>query len=352
MTFKEGKEEYYQGTRKKVLFTTLCVIGVVAAFMISLTIGFYDLTVVECYQIIINHITGNIEDVMGDDIVWNTRLPISLYAIICGATLAVGGAIMQTILRNPLADPYTMGISSGASLGASLSIILGLSLWSGFSDDLSLVTMAFVFSLIPVGVILFFSIVRKTTPSKIILIGIAVMYMFSAITSLLMVTASEESLAEIYAWNIGSLATITWPDVPLPLIVSTLCIIFLYSQSRSINVMMSGENTSRSLGINTRRMTMICMVVISMMTAVVVCFCGTIGFVGLVGPHIARVFVGSETRYLLPASAAFGALFLLVANCIAMVAGTFGLPVGVVSSLIGCPLFIFLLLKMRRKAWK
>lgn len=346
------KDEYYRGTRKKVLFTVLCLIGTVAVFFVSLTVGFYELSVSECFQIMVDHITGDIKDLTGDDIVWGTRLPIAVYAIICGATLAVGGAVMQTILRNPLADPYTMGISSGASLGASLSIILGLSLWSGFSQSMSLVTMAFVFSMIPVGVILFFSMVRKTTPSKIILIGIAVMYMFSAITSLLMVTASEESLSEVYAWNVGSLATITWADVPLPLIASALCILFLYSQSRAINVMMSGENTSKSLGINTRRMTLVCMVVISMMTAVVVSFCGTIGFVGLVAPHIARVFVGSETKYLLPASAAFGALFLLAANSVASVAGTYGLPVGVVSSIIGCPLFIFILIKMRKKAWK
>ncbi len=346
------KDEYYSGTRKKVLFTVLCLIGAVTVFFVSLTVGFYELSVSECFRIMLDHITGDIKDLTGDDIVWGTRLPIAVYAIICGATLAVGGAVMQTILRNPLADPYTMGISSGASLGASLSIILGLSIWSGFSQSMSLVTMAFVFSMVPVGVILFFSMVRKTTPSKIILIGIAVMYMFSAITSLLMVTASEESLSEVYAWNVGSLATITWADVPLPLIVSTICILFLYSQSRAINVMMSGENTSKSLGINTRRMTLVCMVVISMMTAVVVSFCGTIGFVGLVAPHIARVFVGSETKYLLPASAAFGALFLLAANSVASVAGTYGLPVGVVSSIIGCPLFIFILIKMRKKAWK
>lgn len=346
------KDEYYSGVRRKLLFTSLCLVGLVAVFLVSLTIGFYDLTVSECYQILMDHLMGDIKDIRGDDIVWGTRLPIALYAIICGATLAVGGAVMQTILRNPLADPYTMGISSGASLGASLSIILGATLWSGFSQDMSLVTMAFVFSMIPVGVILFFSMVRKTTPSKIILIGIAVMYMFSAVTSLLMVTASEESLSEVYAWNVGSLATIEWADIPLPFVASLLCILFLYSQSRAINVMMSGENTSKSLGINTRRMTLVCMVVISMMTAVVVSFCGTIGFVGLVAPHIARVFVGSETKYLLPASAAFGALFLLAANSVASVAGTYGLPVGVVSSIIGCPLFIFILIKMRKKAWK
>ncbi|MBQ8373096.1 MAG: iron ABC transporter permease [Candidatus Methanomethylophilaceae archaeon] len=346
------KEEYYSRKHRNVLFIILCVAVIAVAFIISLSVGFYNIGFTDCIGAVIDHITGNITDERVDDVIWNTRLPIALFAVICGAALAAGGAVMQTVLRNPLADPYTMGISSGASLGASLSIILGITLIPGLASNIALILMAFVFSLIPVMVILIFTTRRKTTPTKIILIGIAVMYMFSAITSLLMVTASEESLAEVYTWNIGSLATVTWSSLPIPLIATVLGISFLMINNRTINTLIAGNNCAQSLGVNPKRTTLVLMVIISLMTASVVCYSGTIGFIGLVGPHIARIFVGSESRHLIPASAAFGALFLLCANTIARVAGDFGLPVGVICAIIGGPLFIIILVKMRKKVWR
>ncbi len=345
------KSDYYFILRHRSIFIILCLVLAIIVMGLSLTVGFYDVGFFECYQIIWQHITGNIVDVRGDSFVWGIRLPIALYAIICGAVLSIGGAVMQSILRNPLADPYMMGISSGASLGVTLAIIAGVSISASISASASIVLMAFLFSLIPMAVILIFSIKRRTTPTKIILIGVAVSYVFSACTSLLMVTASEESLAEVYAWNVGSLATITWDSIPIPLTVSIIGFLALMAMNRSINVMMSGNKTAHSLGINTKRTTMILMLIVSLMTAAVVSFCGTIGFIGLVGPHIARIFVGSESRYLLPASATFGAVFLLISNSIASVAGQAGLPVGVVSAVIGCPLFILILLRMRKNAW-
>lgn len=345
------KREYYQKQHRNILFIILCIAVTAIVFIISISVGFYNIGFIDCFEAILNHITGNIMDQRLDDVIWNTRLPIAIFAVICGAALSAGGAVMQTILRNPLADPYTMGISSGASLGASLSIILGITLIPGLTSNIALILMAFIFSLIPVAVILIFTTKRKTTPSKIILIGIAVMYMFSAITSLLMVTASEESLAEVYTWNIGSLATITWSSIPIPLIATVLGLSFLLINNRTVNTLIAGRNCAQTLGVNPKKMTLVLMVVISLMTASVVCYSGTIGFIGLVGPHIARIFVGSQSRYLIPASAAFGALFLLCANTIARVAGDFGLPVGVVCAIIGGPLFIIILVKMRKRAW-
>jgi ABC-type Fe3+-siderophore transport system permease subunit len=212
--------------------------------------------------------------------------------------------------------------------------------------------MAFMFSLIPVSVILLFSIKRKVTPTKVILIGIAMMYIFSAIVQLIMITSSEETLAEIYSWRVGTLALTTWETIPIPLAISIVCGILLMSHHRRINVMMAGTKSAHSMGVDPNRTLIIETALVSLMTAAVVSFTGTIGFVGLVGPHIARLFVGSETKHLIPASAVFGGLFLLLANCIARVSGEYGLPVGVISAIIGCPLFIFILIKMRRKsAW-
>jgi ABC-type Fe3+-siderophore transport system permease subunit len=197
-----------------------------------------------------------------------------------------------------------------------------------------------------------FSIKRKVTATKVILIGIAMMYIFSAVVQLIMITSSEETLAEIYSWRVGTLALTTWETIPIPLAISTVCGIILMYHHRRINVMMAGANSAHSMGVDPSRTLLIETAIVSLMTAAVVSFTGTIGFVGLVGPHIARLFVGSETKYLIPASAVFGGLFLLLANCVARVSGEYGLPVGVISAIIGCPLFIFILIKMRRKsAW-
>ena len=348
-----GKEDYKKFVRKKWMFIILCSVLTVIALILSLSIGLFDISFEECYKVLIDHLTGNITDKYADDIIFDTRLPISLFAVIVGAVLALGGAVMQSMLRNPLADPYTMGVSSGALLGASLAIILGESVSSFFGSEWSKIIMAFLFSLIPVSVILLFSIKRKVTPTKVILIGIAMMYIFSAVVQLIMITSSEETLAEIYSWRVGTLTLTEWSTIPIPLAISLVCGAILLYHNRRINVMMAGPNSAHSMGVDPNRTLLVETALVSLMTAAVVSFTGTIGFVGLVGPHIARLFVGSETKHLLPASAAFGGLFLLLANCVARVSGEYGLPVGVISAIIGCPLFIFILVKMRRKsAWR
>lgn len=348
-----GKEDYYRSIRRKWFFIILCAVLTVVAIVLSLSIGMYDLSFVDCYTILIDHIMGNITDPYSDDIVINTRLPISLFAVIVGAVLALGGAVMQSMLRNPLADPYTMGVSSGALLGASIAIVLGNTIMPFFGEPWVRIVMAFGFSLIPVAVILLFSFRRRVTATKIILIGIAMMYIFSAIVQLLMITASEETLSEIYSWRVGTLALTEWSTIPIPLAISLVCGAIIFYHHRRINVMMAGANSAHSMGVDPRKTILVEITLVSLMTAAVVCFTGTIGFVGLVAPHIARLFVGSETKHLLPASAVFGGLFLLLANCIARVSGEFALPVGVISAIIGCPLFIIILIRMRRKsAWR
>ena len=350
-TFLGDKRDYYRSTLLRRLFIVMCLVVAFISFGVALTIGKFEISALDCYRVIWEHLTDNIQDPRVDNIIWGTRVPVALYAILCGAVLSIGGAVMQSILRNPLADPYMMGISSGASLGVSLCVIMGLSVIPGLAGSLSQVAMAFIFSLIPMAVILLFSLKRRVTPTKIILIGVAVAYVFSALTTILMITADEESLADVYRWNVGSFALIGWEDIPIPFAFSIVGFVVLMSMHRKINVMMAGTNTAHSLGIDTHRTTIILMLVVSLMTAAVVSFCGTVGFIGLVGPHIARIFVGSESKYLLPASAAFGAAFLLIANSIASVAGSSGLPVGVVSAIIGCPVFLLVLIRMKKSAW-
>ena len=345
-------KEYETSCRRKTFLIMLFIGVLVVLFIASLTVGFFKISFVEVIDVIVRCLSG--EEVSRQErvIIWDGRVPEAICAILAGAALSTGGAIMQTTLRNPLADPYTMGISSGASFGVSIAAILGISIIPGAMGNYAIIFNAFLFSLIPVGIILMVSRKRSMTPTKIILTGIAVMYLFSAVTTLLMLTAESEKLADVYAWRVGTLALMKWEYIPPMALITLLGICFLFFNNKKYNVIMAGNESAKSMGVNVKRETMYAMTVISLMTASVVCFTGTIGFIGLVGPHMARMFIGSESKYLIPASALFGATFLLFADCVARVTGSVGLPVGVVSALIGCPLFIWMLVKMRSKEWK
>ena len=350
-----GMEDYRRVNRKgTAIIVGLFLVAIVVA-VYSISVSKYSIGFTEALGLVWDNLHGvefeNYQDRLKSFLVWDGYVPMAIAGVLVGAILGMGGSVMQNIVRNPVADSYTTGISSGALFGVTIFIVLG-SGFTGFGYDIGLLINAFLFSLVPVAVIVVFSIFKKVTPTVMILIGIAVMYMFSAIVSLLMVTASEDTLSEIYAWRVGTLALVSWGDILIPLVGTVGCLTLLMVSNRRINVLMSGANCAQSLGVDPKRTTLIQMVIISVMTAVVVSFCGTIGFIGLVGPHVARIFVGSESKMLIPASAAFGSVFLLVANSIASVSGPYGLPVGVVSAIIGCPLFIFILIKMRRNAWK
>jgi len=344
-------EKYRRICRKKVTFTLICIALLLVTLIISISVGFFRISFMDSLNVIIKCFNG--EDVPRQlrMIVWEGRLPEALTAIVVGSALAVGGAVMQTMLRNPLAGPYTMGVSSGAAFGVSIAAILGLSVIPGATSNIAVIFNAFIFSLIPMGIILAVSRKGTMTPTKVILTGIAVMYLFSAITTVLMLSANDETLANVYAWRVGTLSRPDWSYLSLMSITTISGMMFLMANSRKYNVLMAGDECAKSLGVDPKRTTLVGMTVISLMTASVVCFTGTIGFIGLVGPHIARIFVGSDTKYLIPASAFFGALFLLCADCISRVVGSLGMPVGVVSALVGCPLFIIILIRMRSKEW-
>lgn len=344
------KKAYLSSSRKKIMFIALCALLIVVTFVYYLKVGFYSTTMSDVFKTISAHLSGKPVDYQAYLIIWEKRIPRALMAIFCGAGLAAGGAVIQTVLRNPLTDSYTTGISSGAFLGATVFIVLDISVIS-FAQNLSIVANAFLFSLIPVAAILVVSGKKRVTASKLILTGIAVMYLFSATSTLLMVSADHETLSEAYSWRIGTLANTGWISVPIVATVTIICILFLFSKSREYNIISAGEKVSQSLGVNSKKVTVVALVVVAFMTAASVSFTGTIGFVGLVGPHIARIFIGSDCRYLIPASALIGALFLLTMDAIAKVSGDLGLPVGILSALIGAPLFVIILVKNKKTAW-
>lgn len=345
------RSEYRRYSRRKIIW--ICALAVLAVFMFFITLGFgvYDISVTDAIGVFFAHIMGGEVDEYDDLYIWDTRFPRALSAIITGAALSVAGAVMQNDFRNPLAEPYTMGLSSGAFLGAVLSIVSGISLIPVFSGSSATMANAFVCSLIPTAIIVLVSAFRKLTPTAMILVGIAVMFMFNSICQMILVTAPSESLADAYSWRVGDLGRVNKDDIPLMAAVSVFIIVAIWSLSGRLNVMYAGDRGAQSLGENAGRIRISTLILVSFLTASVVCFTGTIGFIGLVGPHVARIFVGSDNRYLIPASAVFGAAFLLFADTIAKVSGPNGLPVGVVSAIIGAPLFIYILVRQRKSAW-
>ncbi|WP_400203452.1 FecCD family ABC transporter permease [Candidatus Methanomassiliicoccus intestinalis] len=352
-TLCDLKHEYHRYLFKKLLFILFCLITAIIVMGLAVSFGKYDIGFFESYELIWNHLLGHAPvDEMKDHVVWDLRLPRALMAVAVGAGLAVCGAAMQSMMRNPLADPYTTGVSSGASLGAALAIILGFCIFPSLSGQAAIVANAFIFSLIPAAIIILISKFRRPTPTSMILAGIAVMYVFSATTTLLMLIANPEDLAEVYIWNVGTLGKATWDNIPIVLFMSVTGIILLMLVSKKLNVLVAGDKVATSLGVNADVLRLYCLIVISLVTAAIVSFTGTIGFVGLIAPHVVRIFIGSDNRYLLPASASFGAAMLICADCLAKEAGSTGLPVGVITAIIGGPLFILLLIKQRKSAWK
>jgi iron complex transport system permease protein len=352
----EFKERYLRYISRKMTFVIICLTVSVLAIGLQLSFGKYSIGFFESYGILIDHLRGIIPVEgtarMKHYVVWELRTPRALAGLAVGAGLGMCGAVMQSSLKNPLADPYTTGIASGAGLGAAIAIVLGLCIIPGISGEGAIVVNAFVFSMIPVTMIITMSrLKRSVTPSGMILIGIAVMYIFTATTTLLKLTASEESLAEVYMWSVGTLGKAGWDNIWFMIAAALTGAVIFQLLARRLNVLVMCDSGAVTLGVDPRRTRLLALGAVSLVTAVLVSFTGTIGFVGLVAPHMVRMFIGSDNKYLIPASAAFGALMLLIADFVARNAASVELPVGTITALIGGPLFLYLIVRQTRSAW-
>ncbi len=338
---------YGRYIRYKFLFMAICVVVAICVSLYALTVGGYHIVFFETYQILVDHIRGDVSDPTKDLIVWDTRLPRVITGIVVGVALASAGAVMQSIMKNPLADPYTTGISSGASFGATLAMTMGVTV---AGDSAGLIVNAFVFSLIPAAIIILVSGMKGATPTVMILSGIAVMYIFNAFTTLFMLLADPEDLAAVYSWQVGSLGRSSWDYIPVMTVVTAVGVLALQFLAGKINVLTTGDDNAKSLGIEAGKLRIFCLIVVSLVTASVVSFTGIIGFVGLVCPHVVRIFLGSDNRYLIPASALFGVVLVLVSD---VVGRTLLYPtvlqVGVVTAFIGGPMFLYLIIKANRR---
>lgn len=343
------RESYSKLIRHRVLFIIIATILLIITALYAITIGSYTITFTEVYENIWYWISGaEPPDITKYHIAAEVRLPRVLTAMLAGVGLAIAGTTMQGMLKNPLADPYTMGISSGAGFGAALALIVGFEIIAGGG----IVINAFVFAVIPAVVILMMSKLHTASPTVMILCGIGMMYLFDALTQLFMISAHPEDMSAVYQWMVGSISGTDFSNVIVILVIVIAGSIVLQALSKQLNVMGLGDESAKALGINVENRRMLMMLVLTLMAAAIVSFTGIIGFVGLVSPHIARVFVGTDNRYLIPSSAIVGALLLVVADIVSrtIVAPNI-LPIGVVTSCIGGPLFLFLILKARKEAW-
>lgn len=277
-------------------------------------------------------------------IVWEYRLPRTLLAAIVGAGLALVGTTLQAVVRNPLADPWVLGVSSGAGLGAVASLVVA----GAWFAVVPLPVAAFMGATCATA--LLFGLARRQgrlTPLRLVLSGVALSYLFSAATNYLVLTTDAERVFGVLFFLLGSVASAGWNDLAVPLAVVLAGLVHLTARVRALNALLAGDEAATSLGIHLDRLRGELLLLTSLMTGVMVAVSGGIGFVGLVIPHLSRLFVGADHRRLIPVAALVGAIFLVLVDLVARtVAAPVELPIGVVTAAIGAPFFLWL---MRRR---
>jgi len=352
MHFDDGQipEEYKQYTGRKVVFIALTFTALVAGLVISVSLGAADMSLMD----VIKTLLGISESKRFDAIIWNIRLPQALAAIVAGAALAISGTVMQSILRNPLGSPFTLGISNAAAFGAAFSIMLqggllstlgltaGNSIWSPYMTT----GAAFVLSILAAVVIIIISRIRGATPEVMVLSGIAMGSLFTAGTMFLQFFADDVELASMVYWTFGDTARASWAELGIAAAVTILVSLYFFSNAWNYNAVDTGDETARSLGVPVNRIRIFGMLTASLLTAVIVSFLGIIGFVGLVVPHMIRRIIGADHRFLLPASIIVGGLLLLLSDTAArLVLSPLVVPVSVLTAFLGAPIFIYLIIR-------
>ncbi|MEV6139661.1 iron chelate uptake ABC transporter family permease subunit [Nocardia sp. NPDC051990] len=321
----------------------------VASIAIALTIGPANLSVGEVYAIVGEHLGFGEAHVsrIKDGIVWELRLPRTLLAAICGAGLALCGAIMQSVLRNPLADPFVLGISSGASTGAVLVAVLGIG-----GGAISLAAGAFVGAIAAFALVLVLAAAVGGGAARIVLAGVAATQLFSALTSFIVVSSADaEQTRGVLFWLLGSLSGADWSDVVVCGSITGAGLAICLSRAAALDAFTFGASSAAALGIPVRAARALLLAVTALITAALVSAAGAIGFVGLVLPHAARLVVGPRHSRLLTVTVLAGAIFTVWVDVAARtVFAPTEIPVGVATALIGVPAFITLLLRNRAMA--
>lgn len=343
-----------QAEHRQIRLTPVVVVLsalVLLSMTLAVTIGPVYISPITVWQIILSHVAGLAQGdwtTGQDNIVWLIRLPRVLLAGIVGAGLAVVGATMQAAVRNPLADPYLLGTSSGASVGVVVVIMLGVNFFEPYSLSIlaffgAVGSFAIVFAMAQTG--------GRISPTRLILAGVATAYILSAVTSFLLFVGDDRAIRVVLYWTLGTLSGAEWDYLWLPAAALFFGIAVLVLKYRQMNALLAGEETATALGVDTQAFRRQLLVLTALLTGVMVAVAGAIGFVGLMMPHIVRLIVGANHRFVLPASALAGAIFLIWVDVAARtVVQPQELPVSVITALVGAPFFLWLL-RWRRQAF-
>lgn len=345
-------EHYRHGIGRKLIFLAVLVGLVVLSVGVSASLGASSLSVGDAFLAMWDRfvpVDGLTR--FARVVVWQLRLPRIFMGLVVGLSLGVSGSAMQGILRNPLVSPYTLGISSGAAFGAALAIVMGVGILG--VGQYVIVANAFVFALLTMLLVYGVSRLGGTALETLILAGVAIGYLFQALISALRYLSDNEQLRELTFWIMGGLYTATFNVVLLLVPIVAVLSLVVMKFAWDLNVMSAGEDVASSLGINVKTLRLVVLTIASILTASVIAFTGIIGFIGLVAPHICRLILGNDHRFLIPGSGVMGALILVVADTAArLVAAPMEIPVGIMTSFIGIPFFLYLLITRRRKWWQ
>lgn len=340
-----GIRGYKRISRSNILILLDITAVLLAVLFLSLYLGPTKVTLQEIFDSLIDY------DGWNGFVIHDIRLKRSLAAILAGCGLGVAGAAMQCVLKNPLGSPYTLGLSNAAAFGAALGImalgggqVFGGAIASYGIDDPYVVTVsAFAFSMLATGCIVLAMRKFGSSPETMILTGMALSAIFSAGIAFLQYMANEMALSAIVFWQFGDLEKISWSQMPIVTVAVVFPVSYLFLRRWDLNAMDHGDDVARSLGVRVSFTRTSVLVISAVMTSVIVSFVGIIGFIGLLAPHVARRLVGDDKTYLIPASALVGATVLLIAMVVGQNALNFVIPVGIITSLLGGPMFLWIL---------
>ena len=352
--------EYLDTQHKRMGFLAVMCLMLFLSMVLGLSIGAVDVPFFDTAVIVLNQLLFGLLDEATDplytDIILTLRMPRIILCTITGASLGIAGCIMQGLLRNPLVSPFTLGVSTAASFGAAIAIVCGSTLLGagyyntvGFAglhfcaDDILKTIFAFIFGLSSVFLIMMLT--RNTTISRstIILSGVIISYIFQAGLMFMKYISDDAQLKDITMWMMGGFTGTSWSTIAIVLPIVLICGIYLEKMAIDINMLASGDDVASNLGIDVQKMRNHGLVISTLMTTVCMAFTGTIGFVGLMAPHLCRRMFGNDTRILVPASALFGAIILVISDLVSrIILRPSELPVGIIMYIIGGAFFIWL----------
>ena len=342
---------YNKYIRKKWIVLLVMVGLLFASAIASLSAGAANLSVLDILRTVFGG--GNRQE---NAIIWNVRMPRVVTATVVGMALALSGCVMQNVLRNPLASASTLGVSQGASFGAAVAIVYfgaGIQVNAGGTASALTVTnpamvtlCAFLGGIATTAVILGLARFRGTSPATMVLAGVAISSMFTGGTALVQYFCDDVMVATVVYWTFGSLGRAGWTEIAIIAALTFAAFVFFYYNRWNYNAMEGGTHTAKSLGVPVNRLIVLSMALCALISSVAVAFVGCISFIGLIAAHIMRRFVGNDYRFLIPCSALCGGVLLLLSDIVSrMLLSPTVLPIGALTSFLGAPLFLYLIIK-------